>query len=138
MPAPYDRRSIALFAVTALLLVAMGAVSLHDTHAATQSINLATEVEIGAQKIVPGGVVAQLSVPPGTHHAEIYVEGASALVRWNGTTPVDSATGAMKWPAEHFRKEANDVRRLERLRLLCSGCTVWVNYSRRWRSGDPS
>lgn len=127
-----------LGAVLVVTILLIGLRPAYDVQAATQSINFATEVEIGAQKIQPGGSVASLTVPVGAQHAEFYVEGADVLIRWNASTPVDSATGAFKWPQGHMRKEANDARRLERLRLLCTGCTVWVNYSRRWRSGDPS
>lgn len=95
-------------------------------HAATTSF-AAWERELGAQKLTPT-TAAALTLPTGTLHAEIYIEGGPVFVRWNGGTPVDSATGAMKWPEGHFRKEENDGQKLSGLRLLCADCTVWVNY----------
>lgn len=120
--------------VAAILIVAAPA---RRTDAATQSTGFKYERETGVQKIVPGGVVKQLTLPPGTMHAEFYLEGGTALIRWNGTTPVDSATGAMKWP-EHVRKEENDPGKLSGFRILCDGCTLWVDYFRDRRIGDSA
>lgn len=105
-------------------------------YAATQSTGFRWERETGAQKLTPTTSTA-LTIPAGTTNAEFYVEGGDVLIRWNGTAPVDSATGAMKWPQGHFRKEENDRAKLTGLRLLCASCTVWVNYSRERRSTDP-
>lgn len=107
-----------------------------NARAATQSTGFRWERETGAQKLTPTTSTA-LTIPAGTTNAEFYIEGGDVLVRWNGTAPVDSATGAMKWPQGHFRKEENDAAKLSGLRLLCASCTVWVNYSRERRNTDP-
>lgn len=104
--------------------------------AATQSTGFRWERETGCQKLTPTSSTA-LTIPTGTTNAEFYVEGGDVLVRWNGTAPVNDATHAMKWPQGHMRKEENDAAKLSGLRLLCSSCTVWVNYSRERRSTDP-
>lgn len=130
------REALAIIALGLLISGAWVLWSEVDAHAATQSTGYTWERETGAQKLTPT-VSTQLTIPTGTTNAEFYVEGGDVLVRWNGTAPVDSATGAMKWPQGHFRKEENDVRKLAGLRLLCSSCTVWVNYSRERRNTDP-
>jgi hypothetical protein len=109
-----------------LFLVADGAMT-HRAEASTQASGYKWERELGAQKLTPT-VSTALTIPAGTTHAELYVEGGDMLVRWNGGAPVDSATGAMKWPSGHFRKEANDGPKLSGFRALCADCTLWVNY----------
>ncbi len=125
----------AILAVLVLVVLIVAAPT-RRTDAATQSIGYKLEREVGAQKIVPAGSVAQLTLPTGAQHAEFYLEGEAALVRWNGTDPVDSATGAFKW-AVHSRKEENDPYKLLGFRILCDDCTLWVNYFRDRRFGDP-
>ena len=95
--------------------------------ATNQGGGLVWERELGKQKLAPTSSTA-LTIPAGTKHAEIYIDGGDVLVTWNGGAPVDSATGAMKWPDGHFRKEENDGPKLSNLRLLCASCTVWVDY----------
>lgn len=120
-----------------LVIIAIGiALPWNSTDAATQSVGFKWERETGRQKIQPAGVVAQLTIPPGTTNAEFYIESGAAFVRWDGGVPADAATGAMKWPEGHFRKEENDAAKLNGFRVLCASCTVWVGYSRERRIGD--
>lgn len=95
--------------------------------ATVQGPGLKWERELGRQKLTPTSSTA-LTMPAGTKHVEFYVDGGTCLVTWNGGAPVDSATGAMKWPDGHFRKEANDGPKLSGFRALCSTCTLWVDY----------
>lgn len=130
------KRNLAAALATVLIIAAWVVFIQVETRAATQSTNFKWERETGCQKLTPTSSTA-LTIPSGTTHAEFYIEGGDVLVRWNGTAPVDSATGAMKWPEGHLRKEENDAPKLSGLRLLCASCTVWVNYSRERRNADP-
>lgn len=122
------RQSAGIFGVVLLGLAVVVTLNSARLHAATnQGSGLVWERELGRQKITPTSSTA-LTIPAGTKHAEIHIDGGDVLVTWNGGAPVDSATGAMKWPDGHFRKEENDGPKLSNLRLLCASCTVWVDY----------